>query len=145
MPNVHKDTHFDSAVSNIDSANSPQKASVGGKVFQVLFLVLPVFQSYVGKAICGCENYCFGPLLQLLTCCKQPEVTKKRKDEGFLTFRYSCIPRMRLPTPWSMLTVSGRSSALSESLRGISEIKAAFLYPESIRTHCTVKILCNSS
>lgn len=83
MPNVHEDTHFDSAVSNIDSANSSQKASAGGKVSQVLFLVLPMFQSYVGKAICGCGNYCFGPLLQLLTCCKQPEVTRKRKDGVF--------------------------------------------------------------
>lgn len=45
MPNVHKDTHFDSAVSNIDSSSSSQKANVGGKVSQVLFLVLPVFQS----------------------------------------------------------------------------------------------------
>lgn len=31
MPNVHKDTHFDSAVSNIDSSSSSQKANVGGE------------------------------------------------------------------------------------------------------------------
>lgn len=42
MSSVHEDTHFDSAVSNIDSANS-QKANERGKVSQVLFLVLPMF------------------------------------------------------------------------------------------------------
>lgn len=123
MPNVHEDTHFDSAVSNIDSANSSQKASAGGKI-KCYFLCSPCFSLRWGNAICGRGNYWFGPLLQLLTCCKQPEVTKKRKGGGFLTFSYSCIPRMRLPIPSSVLTMSGKSFALSGSPRGILEIRA---------------------
>lgn len=78
---MYEDTLFNSVVSNIDSANSSQKTSAGGKVSQVLFVVLPMFQSYMGKAICGCGNYSFGPLLQLLTCYKQPEVTKKKRKK----------------------------------------------------------------
>lgn len=60
MSNVHEDTHFDSAESNIDSANS-QEANARGKVSQVLFLMLPMFQSYTRKSICGCGHYCLGP------------------------------------------------------------------------------------
>lgn len=131
MTNVHEDTHFDSAVSNIDSANF-QKGNATGKVSQVLFLVLPVFQSYMRKSICRCEHYCFGPLLHFLRCCKQPEVTKRGKDV-FLTFSCCWIPRMRLPS----ITGSGRSFLLSESLSGAVEIRATVLQPKQIRTQCT--------
>lgn len=48
---MHEDIHFDSAVSNIDSANSSQKARAGGKVSQVLFLVLPMLDG--GKPFVG--------------------------------------------------------------------------------------------
>lgn len=83
---MHEDTHFDSAVSNIDSANS-QKANARGKVSRVFFLELSMFQSYTRRSICGCGHYCFGPLLHFLRCCKQPEVTKKGKDV-VLTFSF---------------------------------------------------------
>lgn len=109
-----------------------KKANGRGKVSQVLFLVLPMFQSYTRKSICRCGHYCFEPLFCFLRCCKQPQVTKKGKDV-FLTFSYCWVPRMRLP----IITGSGRSFLLSENLSRALEIRATVLQPEWIRTRCT--------